>query len=300
MKIQIVEMSPRDGLQNEKKNLSASTKVQLIAKLIDAGVRRIEIGSFVSADWVPQMANTAQVCRKLQELTMPKGQRLGVLVPNVQGLESALEAGVREIAVFTAASESFTKKNINCTIKESFDRFRPVIALARKKKLKVRGYVSTAFYCPYEGKIPVRPVIKIVEKLADMGIEEISVGDTIGAATPGDVRQLLKPLVKVVPASRLAMHMHDTRGTAMANVLESLNFDIRIFDSSLGGAGGCPYAPGAAGNVATEDLVYLFNGLGLETGIALHRLIAANGWFASRLQRDLPSKVGRVGMPRPL
>ncbi len=300
MKIQIVEMSPRDGLQNEKKILTASTKVQLIAKLVDAGVRRIEVGSFVSADWVPQMATTTQVCRSLQKLSMPKGQRMGVLVPNLKGLESAIDCGVREIAVFTAASESFTKKNINCTINESFERFQPVIALSKRKKLKIRGYVSTAFYCPYEGKITPKAVIKVVEKLADMGIEEISVGDTIGAATPGEVRQLLKPLVKVVRPSRLAMHMHDTRGTALANILEALNFDIGIFDSSLGGAGGCPYAPGAAGNVATEDLVYLFNGLGLETGIALNRLIAANGWLASRLQRELPSRLGRVGIPHPL
>jgi hydroxymethylglutaryl-CoA lyase len=300
VKIQIVEMSPRDGLQNEKKILTASTKVQLIAKLVDAGVRRIEVGSFVSADWVPQMATTTQVCRSLQKLSMPKGQRMGVLVPNLKGLESAIDCGVREIAVFTAASESFTKKNINCTINESFERFQPVIALSKRKKLKIRGYVSTAFYCPYEGKITPKAVIKVVEKLADMGIEEISVGDTIGAATPGEVRQLLKPLVKVVRPSRLAMHMHDTRGTALANILEALNFDIGIFDSSLGGAGGCPYAPGAAGNVATEDLVYLFNGLGLETGIALNRLIAANGWLASRLQRELPSRLGRVGIPHPL
>ncbi len=297
-RVEIVEMGPRDGLQNEKQILNLDVKLDLIKKLYQSGLRRVEIGSFVSPRWVPQMADTQQVCEWMNKQEFSPKVRWGVLVPNLKGYDSARAHGAQEIAVFTAASESFTKKNINCTIDESFARFEPVVMKARKSKVFIRGYVSTAFYCPYEGKVPVKNVVSVVSRLFEMGVREVSIGDTIGAATPGDVRKLLRALSRHVPLKHLALHMHDTRGTALANVLAGFDLGVRIFDSSVGGVGGCPYAPGAAGNVATEDLVYLFDGLGLKSGVNLAQLIEINHWLGKRLGRKLPSRLGQVGVPR--
>ncbi len=303
-KVTIVEMGLRDGLQNEKVTLSTSTRLELLEKLVSSGLRRIEIGAFVSPKWVPQMAGSNELTRaalKLQkENKIPKQIGLSVLVPNEIGMTMALETGIREIAIFAAASESFSKKNINCSIDESFARFEPVIAMAKKKKIKIRGYLSTCFGCPFEGKVSEEKVVKLAKRLLALGCYEISIGDTIGVATPGQVQSLFKKLKKVVPVKKLAAHFHDTRGQALANIVTAFNSGVRIFDSSVGGLGGCPYAPGAAGNVSTEDVVYMFLGMGIETGIKLDQLVAMNPWLAEKVEHPLPTRVGKVGCLKPL
>ncbi|MEK2647000.1 hydroxymethylglutaryl-CoA lyase [Bdellovibrio sp. BCCA] len=300
----IVEMGLRDGLQNEKAVLDADTRVEFAKRLIEAGTKRVEIGAFVSPQWVPQMAGTAEVVEKTFALVkagqIPKKTEFSVLVPNERGMQDAIKSGVKEVAIFAACSESFSLKNINCTIDESFKRFEPVMALAKKHKIKVRGYLSTCFGCPFEGKVPEARVIKIAKRMHKLGVYEISIGDTIGVADVGQVESLFKKLKKVIPVKKLAGHFHDTRGQALANILAAYKMGVTVFDTSLGGLGGCPYAPGATGNVATEDVVYMFHGMGVKTGLNLDRLLAIDPWMTEKIQHALPSKVGKVGKLKPL
>lgn len=300
----IVEMGLRDGLQNEKTVLDTNTRVEFAKRLIDAGVKRVEIGAFVSPQWVPQMAGTAEVVEKTFSLVrskeISKKVEFSVLVPNERGMIDAIENGVKEVAIFAACSESFSQKNINCSIDESFERFEPVMALAKKHKIKVRGYLSTCFGCPFEGKVSEAKVVKLAQRMHKLGVYEISIGDTIGVANAGQVESLFKKLKKSVPVKKLAGHFHDTRGQALANILAAYKQGVTVFDTSLGGLGGCPYAPGATGNVATEDIVYMFQGMGIRTGLNLEKLIALNPWAADKIQHPLPSKVGKVGTLKPL
>ena len=283
----IVEVGPRDGLQNEKAAVSTADKIEFINRLSAAGLAAIEVSAFVSPKWVPQMADAAAV---FAGIVRRPGTRYSALVPNLPGLERALQAGVTDIAVFAAASETFSRKNINQGIEESLAGYKAVSERALTAGLRVRGYLSTAFGCPYEGAVPVQKVIEVTERLLAMGVFEVSVSDTIGIAHPGQVRQVLESLVSKVGANRLALHFHDTRGTALANVLAALPFGITTFDASAGGLGGCPYAPGAAGNLATEDLIYMLEGLGIETGVSLEGVIEASAFIAERLDHRLTSK----------
>lgn len=291
-RVRIMEVGPRDGLQNEPGVVPTETKIRFIRSLAEAGLSDIEVTSFVSPKAVPQLADAADVCAAL-----PRGEslRLVALVPNEKGLERAMGAGIRSVAVFTAASESFTKQNIRMTIDESFEAFRPVAERARQSGLWLRGYVSTAFACPYEGVVDPLKVAEVTERLFDLGADEISIGDTIGVAVPSDVDRLLELLLKRFPAEKLAMHFHDTRGTAIANVEASLRAGISVFDSSAGGLGGCPYAPGAGGNLATEDLLYLLDGLGIHTGVDLGKVMEVSNELARSLGRPLTSKVLQAG-----
>lgn len=283
----IVEVGPRDGLQNEKVTVPTEAKVAFITALSDAGLQVIEAGAFVSPTWVPQMADTAQV---YAEIPKDPGVEYPVLVPNMRGLERAIESGVKAIAIFTAASDTFNTRNINMTIDESFENYAPVVARALSEGMKVRGYVSTGFGCPYEGDVAPERVLEVSARLLDLGCYEVSVGDTIGVGTPLQVQGVIGVLLQVIPVSKLAMHFHDTRGTALANTLAALEMGIATFDASAGGLGGCPYAPGASGNLATEDLVYLLNGLNIETGVNLDRLVAASSIIAPYLDHPLPGK----------
>jgi hydroxymethylglutaryl-CoA lyase len=285
--VRIVEVGPRDGLQNEKSNVPTDVKVAFITALADAGLRTIEAGAFVHPKWVPQMADTAEVYRRIPK---DEGVDYPVLVPNERGLERALEAGVRSISIFTAASETFNRRNINMSIDESFANYEPVARRALAEGLRLRGYVSCACGCPYEGAIAPEKVLEVTARLLDIGCSEVSIGDTIGVGTPLQVQGLAGLLLEVIPASRLAMHFHDTRGMAIANTLAALELGVVTFDSSAGGLGGCPYAPGASGNVATEDLVYLLNGLGIDTGVDLDRLVEASALVAPHLDHPLPGK----------
>jgi len=285
--VKIVEVGPRDGLQNEKATVPAEAKVAFITALGDAGLRTIEAGAFVSPKWVPQMADTAEVYRNIPK---DPGVEYPVLVPNEKGLERALDAGVTSIAIFTAASESFNKRNINMSIDESFENYAPVAARARAEGVRVRGYVSTAFGCPYEGEVAPEKVLEVSARLLDLGCYEVSVGDTIGVGTPMQVQGVVGMLLQVIPATRLAMHFHDTRGTALANTLAALEMGIATFDASAGGLGGCPYAPGASGNLATEDLVYMLDGMAIESGVDLNRLVAASSIIAPYLDHPLPGR----------
>lgn len=303
-KVVLVEMGLRDGLQNEKTDLPPEVRAEFAVRLIAAGVRKLELGAFVSPKWVSQMQGTdqvvAQVFEKVKRGEISKRIEFSTLVPNEHGMQKALESGVKEIAIFTAASESFTRKNINCSIEESFARFEPVMALAKKHKIKVRGYLSTCFGCPFEGKVSEAKVVELAKRLHKLGCYEISIGDTIGVADAGQVERVFRKLKKAVPAKKLAAHFHDTRGQALANILAAYNLGIRVFDTSLGGLGGCPYAPGATGNVATEDVIYMFHGMGQKTGLDLTKLIEINKWMSERIGRSLPSKVGQVGPLKPL
>ncbi len=282
--IRIVEVGPRDGLQNEKTILPTEVKVALVDALSDARPAEIEVSAFVSPKWVPQLADAAEVFRRIARAP---GVVYSALVPNLQGLERALEVGVRRVAVFTAASETFNRKNINASIDESFERFAPVLERARREGVEVRGYVSTAFWCPYEGRVMAARAVEVIRRLIDAGVQEVSVGDTIGKAVPGEVRELLERLLPHVPASRLAMHFHDTYGGAVVNVLESHRMGIGTFDSSVAGIGGCPYAPGAAGNVATEAVVRALRGAGAGVEVDLGALGAARDLLAAALGRPL-------------
>jgi hydroxymethylglutaryl-CoA lyase len=285
--VKIVEVGPRDGLQNEKVTIPTEAKVEYITALADAGLKVIEAGAFVSPKWVPQMADTAEVYR---EIPKDPGVEFPVLVPNMKGLERAIEAGVKSIAIFTAASDTFNKRNINMTIDESFVNYAPVAARARAEGMRVRGYISTAFGCPYEGDVPPEKVLEVSARLLDLGCYEVSVGDTIGVGTPMQVQGVIGMLLHVIPASKLAMHFHDTRGTALANTLAALEMGIATFDASSGGLGGCPFAPGASGNLATEDLIYMLDHMGIETGVSLDRLVVASSIVGPYLDHPLPGR----------
>jgi hydroxymethylglutaryl-CoA lyase len=290
-KVKIVEVGPRDGLQNEKQLVPAAAKVELIDRLGMAGLKAIEATAFVSPKWVPQMGDAAEV---MASLPRRHGVSYPVLVPNLKGFEQALAAGAEEIAVFAAASEAFSQKNINCSIAESLERFRPVMEAARQNGIRVRGYVSCVVGCPYQGAVPPAAVAEVAARLAEMGCYEISLGDTIGVGTPAAVQRMLDEVALLVPVERLAGHYHDTYGMALANIYASLERGVAVFDASVAGLGGCPYAAGASGNVATEDVVYLMNGLGLETGIDLDRLVDAGAWICAELGRAPSSKVARA------
>ncbi len=286
-KVILTEVGPRDGLQNEKANLSTLQKVNFIDALTDAGCPQIEVTSFVNPKWVPQMADAWELYKKVHK---KKGARYIALVPNLKSMEKALSAKVEAIAVFTAASESFVKKNINMSIQESLESFRLVLDAAKASNIWVRGYVSTCFACPYEGAVAPQKVLEVSEQLLKMGIDELSLGDTTGVAVPTQVQHLLTLIKKKCPIDKIALHFHDTRGTALANILAGLESGIFKFDSSAGGLGGCPYAPGASGNVATEDVLYMLHGMGIETGINLEKVANASRAIAKALNKTLPSK----------
>ena len=289
--VTIVEVGPRDGLQNEKQAIPAATKIELIDRLTQAGLPVVEAASFVSPKWVPQMADAAAV---MAGIARKPGVRYPVLVPNQQGLEAALAANVDEIAVFAAASEAFSQKNINSTIAQSLERFAPVVAAARAEGLRVRGYVSCVLGCPYQGEVPVQSVVDVAGALHDMGCYEISLGDTIGTGTPGKTRVLLDAVAARVPIAALAGHFHDTYGQALANILTALEAGVATFDSSVAGLGGCPYARGATGNVATEDVVYMLHGMGIATGVDMDRLLDAAQFICAALDRPTASRAGRA------
>lgn len=302
-KVTIVEVGPRDGLQNEKTVLDHSTRLEFAERLSAAGVKNIELGAFVSPQWVPQMAGSVELIRaalKLKEegKSSLRDAHISALVPNPRGMQDALAVGLKRISIFASASEAFAKKNINCTIEESFVRFQQVVETAHANEIKVRGYLSMCFGCPFEGAISEGLVVRLVKRLINMGVYEVSIGDTIGIAHPGQVRSLVRKLIDAVGEDRLAMHFHDTRGTALANILASLDMGVRVFDSSLGGLGGCPYAPAATGNVATEDVVFMLQGMGFDTGVNLEALIPINKWMGDKVGRELPSRVGRAGLPK--
>ena len=290
-RVRIVDVGPRDGLQNEKKLVSTDTKVELIARLGAAGLKAIEATSFVSPKWVPQMGDNTEVMNRIVRLP---GVDYPVLTPNLKGFEAALAAGAKEVAVFGAASESFSQKNINCSIAESLDRFVPVVEAAKAAGIRVRGYVSCVLGCPYEGEIAPEAVASVAATLYAMGCYEVSLGDTIGVGTPGKTRRMLDTVARQVPMDKLAGHYHDTYGQALANIYASLQAGVATFDSSIAGLGGCPYAPGASGNVATEDVIYMLDGLGIETGISLDALVDTAGWICERLGRPPASKVARA------
>ena len=285
--VKVVEVGPRDGLQNEKVTIPKEAKIEYITALADAGLKVIEAGAFVSPKWVPQMADTAEVYR---EIPKDPGVEYPVLVPNMKGLERAIDAGVKSIAIFTAASDTFNQRNINMTIDESFENYAPVALRAREEQMRIRGYVSTAFGCPYEGDVPPEKVLEVTARLLDLGCYEVSVGDTIGVGTPMQVQGVIGILLQVIPARKLAMHFHDTRGTALANTLAALEMGIATFDASSGGLGGCPYAPGASGNLATEDLIYMLDRMAIETGVSLERLVAASSIVGPYLDHPLPGR----------
>lgn len=292
--VRIVEVGPRDGLQNEKATIPTEARVRFIEALADAGLTTIEVGAFVHPKWVPQMAGTAEVWAAIERRP---GVDYPVLVPNMKGLERALEAGVESIAIFTAASDGFNRKNINISVDESFAQYEPVAERARAEGLRIRGYVSTACGCPYDGDVAPERVLEVAARLLDLGCYEVSIGDTIGVGTPMQVQGLVALLRQVIPAERLAMHFHDTRGMAVANTLAALEQGITTFDASAGGLGGCPYAPGASGNVATEDLAYLFHSLGIDTGVDLEKLIHAADHVAPYLDHPLPGKYLQSSRP---
>ncbi|MBA6350228.1 hydroxymethylglutaryl-CoA lyase [Colwellia sp. BRX8-9] len=290
-KVKIVEVGPRDGLQNEKQQISAEDKIALINLLSDAGVTYIESGSFVSPKWVPQMATSADV---FNGIARKKGVTYAALTPNMKGFEAAVAVNASEVAIFGAASEAFSQKNINCSIAESLERFEPIMAAAKKLNIPVRGYVSCVVGCPYEGEVSPEKVAEVAEKLYQMGCYEISLGDTVGVGTPVNVQKMLQAVSARVPKAKLAVHFHDTYGQALTNIYTALQNGIAVIDSAIAGSGGCPYAKGASGNVATEDVVYLLNGLGINSGINLDKLVHA-GWFISdKLGKTPASKVSNA------
>ena len=290
-RVRIVEVGPRDGLQNEANTVPPEAKVALIEALVGAGLKTIEAGSFVSPKWVPQMADTADV---LARLDLQSDISYPVLVPNLQGLDRALKEGVREVAVFGSASESFSQRNINCSIAESFDRFAPVIEKARGHGLKVRGYVSCVLGCPYEGDVAPQAVARVASRLFALGCYEISLGDTIGVGTPIKAQKLIERVGAEIPVEHLALHFHDTYGQALANIVACLELGVSVIDSAVAGLGGCPYAVGASGNVATEDVVYMLRGMDVETGVDLDALAEAGRTISRLLGREPASKVARA------
>jgi len=286
--VRIVEVGPRDGLQNETQTVATATKIELIERLIEAGLRTVEATSFVSPKWLPQMADHAEL---MAALPRHPGVTYAVLTPNLKGFEAALALGVREVAVFAAASESFSQRNINCSIRESIERFQPVFEAAQREGVRVRGYVSCVVGCPYEGPVDPQRVAEVAAHMVALGGYEVSLGDTIGAGTPASILRMLEAVAMRVPVEQLAGHYHDTYGMAAANVHASYEFGLRVFDSSVSGLGGCPYARGASGNIATEDVAYLLHGLGATTGIDLDRLIDTSVWISLQLGREPGSKV---------
>jgi len=289
--VRVVEVGPRDGLQNEKTQVATADKIALVDRLSATGLRTIEATSFVSPRWVPQLADAAEVFAGIQRRP---GVAYPVLVPNEQGYERALAAGVSEVAVFTAASEAFNRANTNAGIDESIERFRPILARAAQEGIKVRGYVSTVLGCPYQGQVPVAAVVDVARRLHTLGCYEISLGDTIGVGTPTQARRMLAAVAGEVPMAALAVHFHDTYGQALANIAACLEQGVRVVDSAVSGAGGCPYARGASGNVASEDVVYMLHGMGIDTGIDLQALAATGRWLAGLLGRETGSKAGRA------
>ncbi|HEY6894907.1 MAG TPA: hydroxymethylglutaryl-CoA lyase [Rhodanobacteraceae bacterium] len=289
--VRIVEVGARDGLQNEKTIVPTATKVELINRLSATGLRTIEATSFVSPKWVPQLADAAEVFASIERKA---NVSYPVLVPNLQGYERARAVGAEEVAVFTAASEAFNRKNINASIDESIERFMPVLERARADGVKVRGYVSTVLGCPYQGDVPVDDVVRVAARMHALGCYEISLGDTIGIGTPSKARAMLRAVAGVVPMSALAVHFHDTRGQALANILACLEEGVAVVDSSVAGTGGCPYAKGATGNVATEDVAYMLEGMGVATGVDLGQLIETGLWLSAQLGRETSSRVARA------
>jgi len=291
--VRIVEVGPRDGLQNEAGMPSLAVKRELVARLAAAGLREIEAGAFVSPKRVPQMGESAALLAALRADPALHGVRLPVLAPNLQGYTAAVAAGAQSVSVFAAASETFSQRNINCSIAESLRRFKPVLEAARGAAIPVRGYLSCVIACPYEGDVPAARVAQLAAQLLALGCAEVSLGDTIGVGTPGSVLRMLEAVARVVPLEKLAGHYHDTYGMAVANVYASYDFGVRSFDASVGGLGGCPYAPGASGNVATEDIVYLFEGLGVRTGVDLDALIDCGAWICAQLGRKSNARVAQ-------
>jgi len=289
--VRIVDVGPRDGLQNEPKEVPTAIKVELIERLADAGLPAVEATAFVSPKWVPQMADHTEV---LERVRRKPGVDYPVLAPNLKGFESARAAGATEVAVFAAASEAFSKKNINCTIAESLERFRPVTEAAKAANIKVRGYVSCVLGCPYEGEIAPKRVADVAKSLYEMGCYEVSLGDTIGTGTPGKTKAMIQACAGQVPMAKLAGHYHDTYGQALANIYASLELGVATFDASIAGLGGCPYAAGASGNVATEDVVYMLDGLGVRTGVDLEKLVEIGAWICGMLGREPSSKAARA------
>ena len=287
-KIQIVEVGPRDGLQNEKDWVPTKTKISLIEKLADAGLTKIEVTSFVSPKWVPQLKDAHQVYMGIKRVPCVS---YPVLTPNMKGFARAIEVDAKEIAIFCAASEAFSQKNTNCSIEESINRFRPVLEEAKKSNILVRGYISCVLGCPYQGNVPVEDVVNLAAKMTEMGCYQISLGDTIGAGTPKQAKILVQKVLEKVPVSKLALHFHDTRGQALANIYACLELGVSVIDASIAGLGGCPYAKGATGNVATEDVVFMLHGMNIETGIDLNKLIDTGRFISSVLGRVPQSRV---------
>ncbi len=294
-KVRIVEVGPRDGLQNEKQPVPAAVKIELVNRLADCGLTAIEATAFVSPKWVPQMADAAEVMAGIERRP---GVSYPVLVPNEKGLESAIAVQAAEVAVFAAASEAFSQKNINCTIKESLERFNPVMSKAREAGIKVRGYVSCVLGCPYQGEVAPAAVADVAWALFEMGCYEVSLGDTIGTGTPGKTQAMIESVARRVPIKKLAGHYHDTYGMAIANIHASLQMGVNVFDAAVGGLGGCPYAKGASGNVATEDVVWLLKGLGIDCGVDLDRLVDTAAWISTQLGRTPASKVAQAVIAR--
>lgn len=289
--VRIVEVGPRDGLQNEKQAIPTATKIQLIEQLVDAGLTYIEAGSFVNPKWVPQMADSTDV---FAGITRKPNITYAALVPNLQGYERALAVNANEVAIFSAASEAFSQKNINCSISESLKRFETLISAAQKQKIPVRGYISCVAGCPYSGDVSAKNVANIAKELLDMGCYEISLGDTIGVGTAGHIKNLIETVAQKTPIEKIAVHMHDTYGQALTNIYAALEMGVNVVDSSIAGLGGCPYAAGASGNVATEDLVYLLNGLGMQHGVNLNKLIHAGNFISDALQKPNDSKAAQA------
>jgi hydroxymethylglutaryl-CoA lyase len=290
-RVRIVEVGPRDGLQNEKAEVPTRVKIELIERLADAGLPAVEATAFVSPKWIPQMADHTEV---LEGIRRKPGVSYPVLTPNLKGFHAAQAAGATEVAVFGAASESFSKKNINCSVAESLERFRPVAQAASAARIKVRGYISCVLGCPYEGEIAPEKVAAVAQALHEMGCYEISLGDTIGTGTPGKTQAMIEAVARRVPLAMLAGHYHDTYGQALANIYASLELGVATFDSSVAGLGGCPYAKGASGNVATEDVVYLLEGLGIETGVDLGKVVDTGQWICGVIGKEPASKAGRA------
>lgn len=293
-RVRIVDVGPRDGLQNEKQAIATATKIQLIENLVDAGLTYIEAGSFVNPKWVPQMADSGDV---FMGISRKPGVTYAALTPNLQGYERALAANATEVAIFAAASEAFSQKNINCSIAESLQRFDALMVAAKTQKIPVRGYISCVVGCPYSGPVDTAQVAQIAKDLLAMGCYEISLGDTIGVGTAGQIKQLIEVLAKNIPIEKLAVHMHDTYGQALANIFAALEMGVSVVDSSVAGLGGCPYAAGATGNVATEDVVYLLNGLGIDHGVNLEKLIHAGNTISAALNKPSNSKVAKAMTP---
>lgn len=290
-KVRLIEVGPRDGLQNEKAELSLEDKLEYINLLTLTGLKTIEATSFVRADKIPQMAHAGELFKRLTERSDFSDFNFPCLVPNMKGYEEARKSGVKEISLFSATSSEFTKKNINCTIEESFNRMREVSSEAKKDGVKIRAYISTAFGCPYAGHMKSNDLVKVIELFQELDVYEISIGDTIGVATPKQVSEYIRDFSSIISLDKVAMHFHDTRGMAVANVLTSLEEGIRVFDSSSGGLGGCPYAKGASGNVATEELLYLFNSLGLNHGIDIDKVKEASRFILNKVNKETPSKL---------